>query len=110
MIKNHPFIDGNKRIALVTTYNFLALNNQLFILVTNAGMVDHALKIAASEPDISWQEVAHWIKGNSVPDSVTKQELLARLADQPIEVIEQIQKQAAHVGGLFVDVAKQLGS
>jgi len=110
MIKNHPFIDGNKRIALVTTYNFLALNNQLFILTTNAEMVDRALRIAKSEPDMPWQDVARWIEANCVPDSVTEEDFLAKLADRPPEVVEQIRKQTAHISGLFSDVAKQLGS
>lgn len=66
MIKNHPFVDGNKRIGIVTTFVFLMTNRHLLMLATNPEMVHFARQIAESEPDMPWQQVADWIRLNSL--------------------------------------------
>lgn len=64
MVKNHPFVDGNKRLGLATTFVFLVFNGRL-LLCTNEAMVNFALALAASEPAMTWEEVAAWVSENS---------------------------------------------
>lgn len=66
LIKNHPYRDGNKRMGMAVTTVFLMMNGHLF-LPTSEEMLDYALKIAKSEPDIPWREVATWIRQNTYP-------------------------------------------
>ena len=65
LIKNHPFVDGNKRIAFSVAVLFLEINGWKF----SAAEVDSVLKtlaLAASEMDES--AYAQWLKENSVQD------------------------------------------
>ncbi len=48
MIKNHPFQNGNKRVAIVTLIYFLAQNGRK-LKVDNITLYEFARKIAASE-------------------------------------------------------------
>jgi len=59
--KNHPFIDGNKRTALVATRTFLLLNGcQL-----NATPQDKYLTfIALADGSLSEDDLAEWIRRN----------------------------------------------
>jgi death on curing protein len=62
LVKNHPFIDGNKRIAFVTAVLFLELNG----LVFQAGEVDAAVRtLALAAGEVSEAEYADWLKGSS---------------------------------------------
>lgn len=62
LIKNHPFIDGNKRTGITTSRIFLKRNG--YILESNAQkMVDFVLQIAKNQ--IFEEEIAIWLKGNS---------------------------------------------
>jgi death-on-curing protein len=65
MVKNHPFIDGNKRLGMATTSIFMLMNGRVF-WPRNDEMVRFALELAASEPDMSWQEVARWVRRNTL--------------------------------------------
>ncbi len=65
MIKNHPFFDGNKRMALTTTEVFLLFNDHV-LTATQEERVKFALAIAADKPDISVEEVAQWIREHSM--------------------------------------------
>ena len=57
--KNHPFVDGNKRTALVAMRTFLALNGCQF----DAPPVEKYLKfISLAEGTISEEELADWIR------------------------------------------------
>ena len=61
IIRNHPFIDGNKRTAFVVAALFLELNGFRFV----AGEADaalHCLALAASE--IGEEEFAAWLREN----------------------------------------------
>ncbi len=49
MIKNHPFLNGNKRIAVTTLLTFLFLNNK-WIAVSNEQLYQLAVWIAESQP------------------------------------------------------------
>jgi death-on-curing protein len=64
LIKNHAFIDGNKRIGLVGMVAFLKLNGYAFI-VPEAEQVAMVLRAAASE--ISEEEWTGWVKQSAKP-------------------------------------------
>lgn len=66
LIKNHPLLDGNKRLALATVAVFLLMNGHLFIAPTKE-MVEFALRVARSEPDIDWREISRWIRSRTIP-------------------------------------------
>ena len=59
--RNHPFIDGNKRTALVAAELFLALNGH-DLMATDVDCVETFLALAAG--DISEEELAAWIDRN----------------------------------------------
>jgi death-on-curing protein len=50
LVKNHPFIDGNKRTAFLATDVFLALNGWS-IEATQEEIITFVLGVAASEID-----------------------------------------------------------
>jgi death-on-curing family protein len=51
MIKNHPFVNGNKRIAVTTLLTFLFLNNK-WITVSNQQLYQFAVWVAESQPQL----------------------------------------------------------
>ena len=51
MIKNHPFTNGNKRIAVTTMLVFLALNGK-WIDVSNQELYNFAVWVASSPPQV----------------------------------------------------------
>ena len=64
LIKNHAFVDGNKRIAFIATEMFLRLNG--FSLATEpVDEIQTMLKLSADE--ISEDDFAAWIRANSKP-------------------------------------------
>lgn len=58
LIKNHAFIDGNKRIGTHAMLVFLALN-KIELDYTQADLVDIILKVAAGES--SFDDLLNWI-------------------------------------------------
>jgi death on curing protein len=62
LAKNHPFIDGNKRIGFATGILFLELNGYRFT-ATEVDAVLKTLALAASE--MTESAYATWIKANS---------------------------------------------
>lgn len=58
LARNHPFTDGNKRVALVVCETFLRLNGKL-TTATQAGKVVVFTRLAAGE----WSEdqLANWL-------------------------------------------------
>jgi death-on-curing protein len=64
IVRNHPFVDGNKRTGFLVAVFFLELNGMRFI----ANEVDatvQTLALAASEIDEA--EFAAWLRGNVQP-------------------------------------------
>jgi death-on-curing protein len=62
IVKNHPFIDGNKRTGFVVAVMFLELNGYEF----RAGEVDATLQtLALAAGDLSGAAFAAWLKTNS---------------------------------------------
>ncbi len=62
LAKNHPFIDGNKRIGFATGIIFLELNSYIFT-ATEVDAVLKTLALAASE--MTESAYAAWIQSNS---------------------------------------------
>lgn len=65
--RNHPFVDGNKRTAVVVSETFLALNGYA-LGATDAELVVAFLALAAGE--LSENELADWFRGHLSPDNV----------------------------------------
>lgn len=64
MIKNHPFQNGNKRVAVTTLLYFLHENGR-WLTVGNDILYEFAKKVAASNPadkDIYLEEITNFIK------------------------------------------------
>ena len=64
LCKNHPFIDGNKRVAYVALETFLLLNGYGFP-ATDAEAVVATLDLAAGE--LSEQDFIAWVKDKARP-------------------------------------------
>ena len=62
LVKNHPFIDGNKRAGFTVAVVFLELNGYRFH-ATEADAALRTLALAAGE--MSEVEYAAWVKANS---------------------------------------------
>jgi len=66
MVKNHPFQNGNKRIA-VTTLVFFFIRNDKWFSVSNHEMYEFAIKVAESKPedkDKIMSSICSFIKDN----------------------------------------------
>jgi len=62
LVKNHPFIDGNKRIGFATAALFLQLNDLRF----GADEVDAVLRtLALAAGELTEADYAAWLKANS---------------------------------------------
>lgn len=62
LIRNHPFLDGNKRTAITTAGIFLHLNRNT-LSVSNENMVEFTLDCAQSK--IPLTEITEWLRGRS---------------------------------------------
>ena len=62
LVKNHPFVDGNKRVGFIVAVVFLELNGYRF-QATEAEAAVRTLALAAGE--ISEADFAAWLKANS---------------------------------------------
>ena len=59
LARNHPFVDGNKRIAAVVSETFLLLNGHA-LTATDAEMVVAFMELAAGT--LSEEELADWFR------------------------------------------------
>ena len=66
LIRNHPFVDGNKRTAMAAAVLLLEMNGRRFS-ATQAEFVEFAVSVAVDHPSI--QEIAKWLQTHSVPSS-----------------------------------------
>ena len=64
LIKNHPFVDGNKRVGFIASYVFLARNG-FEVTADEADAVLKTLAVAAGE--LTDRQFAAWLKENSRP-------------------------------------------
>jgi death-on-curing protein len=62
LVKNHPFVDGNKRVGFIVAVIFLELNGRRF-QATEAEAAVRTLALAAGE--MSKADFAAWLKANS---------------------------------------------
>jgi death-on-curing protein len=68
LVRNHPFIDGNKRIGFTAAIVFLEINNQHFV----ASEADSALQtLALASKELSQSDYAAWLKINCRKASAT---------------------------------------
>jgi death-on-curing protein len=66
LCQNHPFVDGNKRVALIVVYAFLGLNG----LQLNAPESEAYLQIdGVAAGKLSREELEAWIRASCVPMS-----------------------------------------
>lgn len=65
--KNHPFVDGNKRMALVAIYVFLALNG--YYLDAKEEDAYLAMMSLASGA-MSEADLIAWVRANSLPAGI----------------------------------------
>ena len=68
LVKNHCFVDGNKRIALITVYTFLSVNG-IELTASEVDAVNLFLDLAASveTQEESMEKLAYWLQNNSEP-------------------------------------------
>lgn len=59
--RNHPFVDGNKRVSLMAIYAFLFING-LELTATESQAVDIMTGVASGSVDEA--ALAHWIRSN----------------------------------------------
>jgi len=64
LVKNHPFVDGNKRTALTATGLFLELNGYT-LTATNEEAIDFTRQAAVGEVDVEF--MAAWLESHSLP-------------------------------------------
>jgi death-on-curing protein len=62
LVKNHPFVDGNKRIGFAVAALFIELNGYRFV-ASEADVVVRTLGLAAGP--IRESDYAAWLKANS---------------------------------------------
>lgn len=62
IVRNHPFVDGNKRTGFMAAATFLELNGMLFN-ATEESVVERTLALAAGA--LNESEYAAWLKANS---------------------------------------------
>lgn len=62
IVQNHPFVDGNKRTAFISAYNFLALNG---ILINAAENQVVKFMLAVSNQNLSMDEISSWLKSHT---------------------------------------------
>jgi death on curing protein len=62
--RNHPFVDGNKRVAFQSMYAFLRING-LIIEAEEAEIVRVVLALAAG--DLDELGLADWLKEHTIP-------------------------------------------
>ena len=60
---NHPFLDGNKRVAYAVTYTFLRVNG-IFILPNSKVIEDFIYGLFDSQ-DVTFKNLDAWLRGNT---------------------------------------------
>lgn len=63
IVKNHPFVDGNKRTAYVSTFMFLKKNGVDLIVQKTIGK---KFMLEVANKNLSVDEISSWLKKHSV--------------------------------------------
>lgn len=80
LVKNHPFQNGNKRIAVTTLFVFLAMNDK-WLKVDKTKLYNVALWVAESPPEAMTETVSYlekFIKKNTVEAVVVEKDRLLK--------------------------------
>jgi death-on-curing protein len=64
LVRNHPFVDGNKRSAFLAAYVFLRVNGHA-VVADEASAATMTLALAAG--DITEDDFTDWLKANCAP-------------------------------------------
>lgn len=62
LLKNHPFVDGNKRTALTSTAMFLKINGYK---LTNLHQEEVEFAVRVDNGNLSVEEISLWLKEHS---------------------------------------------
>ncbi|MBI2872498.1 MAG: type II toxin-antitoxin system death-on-curing family toxin [Chloroflexi bacterium] len=73
LIKDHPLLDGNKRLAHTSVALFLTMNGYLFY-VSRCEAIKFTLSIASAYGSPGLKEISRWLRRNSI----SRQALLAK--------------------------------
>jgi death-on-curing protein len=65
LAQNHPFVDGNKRVAFAATYTFLAINGMPITADANAAYDFIAALYEAN--DFTFEHLLAWLRDNVAP-------------------------------------------
>lgn len=67
LAKNHCFVDGNKRIALIVVYTFLSING-IELIASEVDAANFFLNLAGSfeTQEADMKKLAEWLQTNSV--------------------------------------------
>jgi len=63
LTRNHPFLDGNKRISIATAALFLEVNGYC-VTTTNADLEGFTMRVTTTKPDLD--QIAEWFRGKTV--------------------------------------------
>ncbi len=68
IIKNHIFIDGNKRTGLAAAITFLKWNNIMFAPFEEEQVFDFVVEVSSgvNDPEIMIPKIASWLKNMSL--------------------------------------------
>lgn len=61
LLKNHPFLDGNKRTALASAGMFLEMSGYIF---TNTHQQEVDFAISVDQDNLSIEQISVWLKAN----------------------------------------------
>ena len=64
LVKNHPFLDGNKRIGFMAAYIFLGANGFSFEATEEEAVLETLALAASHSTEVDY---AAWLERNSVP-------------------------------------------
>jgi death-on-curing protein len=78
LMKNHPFMDGNKRTAVAATLVFLLVNKRV-LTATQDELVEFGIELARSDPAMEWEAISKWLEDNSVSLDAPTTESLGRV-------------------------------
>lgn len=62
LLKNHPFVDGNKRTALISAGLFLRINGSILI---NTHKEEVSFGVSVDNQNLSLEEISKWLKTHS---------------------------------------------
>lgn len=64
IVKNHPFLDGNKRTAFVSAVSFLEINGYDFSIASKKAV---AYLIRVANENLTVDQISSWLKKHSKP-------------------------------------------